>query len=98
MHDHITALLDRHARHCHRGDAFPAANRAEAFIRCRFDADARFIHADRLRDCFSHCRNVRRNFWRFGDKCRVDIDWARFVLCQQRGHLSQNLNAAHAAN
>ena len=46
----------------------------------------------------AHFRNVRRNFRRFGKNGCVHIDRSRFVLRQKRLYMSQNVDAADAAN
>ena len=87
-----------YSRDCHCRDTFAATNRAEAFVCRRFNADAEFTQANRIRNCFSHSWNVRRDLWRFCDQRRVHVQRPRMNFAQQSCHSPQNLDAANPAN
>ena len=58
----------------HGGDAFFAANKSQAFVGGRLDADLLDVEAERFADAQFHIRNVRKHTRRLCQERGIEID------------------------
>jgi len=98
LHPFATPLLHDNTRDCHRAHPFATSDCTESLVRGRFNTDCVHLERERLGDLLLHRTDVRRNSWGFCQQSGVNVHQLRIFLCGDGGDVSQNFNAAAAAD